>query len=135
MIMGSAPPGPSSAGWKSRRTLAPAGSRSLRRATRAAASTSDAMWPSWPHMCATPSCRDRCARHSFFSVMRSASMSDRSATQRTVLLSVGGFPTGPAMSATKPVSAQVRASAQTSSSASTARMRRCVSFSSKPGSG
>ena len=67
--------------------------------------------------------------------MRSASMSDRSATQRTVFLSVGGFPTGPAMSATKPVSAQVRASAQTSSSASTARMRRCVSFSSKPGSG
>lgn len=48
LIIGCAPPGPSSAGWKSKRTFILFGIRSRSWWTRSPVATSIATWPSWP---------------------------------------------------------------------------------------
>ena len=122
---------PSSAGWKSNRTVLPAGMLLALRWRMAAASIKPAMWPSWPHRCATPSLDERYGSPLLPSVMRSASMSARSASVRMGPPPVPG--PVPSMSTTRPVPALgwILASGIPATVVSSLRSSACVFFSSK----
>mmetsp|Transcript_86609 Transcript_86609/g.150785 ORF Transcript_86609/g.150785 Transcript_86609/m.150785 type:complete len:215 (+) Transcript_86609:837-1481(+) len=99
LIMGTAPPVASSAGWKTIR-ISPA-KRSRCCAKMRAAPIIVAMWTSWPHLWATPGTWDRYGQSSGKpSSMGRASMSARS---RTVATSPVGTGREPRMEATTPV--------------------------------